>query len=75
MLSAIALDGNNGMFPSAFAVAEAETKESWTWFSNALEYVLGRSVVTSLSDRQKGLVDAVERVFPYSPHHFCVLHV
>lgn len=31
-------------------------------------------MVTFLSDRQKGLVDAVERVFPYSPHHFFVRH-
>ena len=29
LLSAVALDGNNGLFPVAFAVVESETKDSW----------------------------------------------
>jgi hypothetical protein len=38
LLSAIGKDGNNQMLPIAFAVVEAETKESWDWF---LELLLG----------------------------------
>ena len=29
LLSAVALDGNNGLFPVAFAVVESETKDNW----------------------------------------------
>lgn len=30
LLTAVGKDGNNGIYPIAFAVVEAETKESWT---------------------------------------------
>jgi len=36
LLSAIGKDGNNQMMPIAFAVVEAETKESWDWFLDLL---------------------------------------
>ena len=29
---AVGIDGNDGMYPIAYAVAEAENKETWTWF-------------------------------------------
>jgi hypothetical protein len=32
LLAAISRDANNQMYPLAFAVVEAEMKESWTWF-------------------------------------------
>ena len=33
LLTAMALDGNNGQFPLAYAVVEKENKEEWTFFS------------------------------------------
>ena len=36
LLTAIGKDGNNQMFPIAFAVVEAETKDSWEWFVELL---------------------------------------
>jgi len=36
LLSAIGKDGNNQMLPIAFAIVEAETKESWDWFVELL---------------------------------------
>jgi hypothetical protein len=36
LLSAVGKDGNNQMMPIAFAIVEAETKESWAWFINIL---------------------------------------
>ena len=36
MLYAIGKDDNDDMFPIAFAVAEADTKESWQWFITIL---------------------------------------
>ena len=32
ILSAIARDANNNIFPVAFAVVEQENKDSWVWF-------------------------------------------
>lgn len=36
LLTAVGKDGNNQMFPIAFAVVEAETRDSWEWFVSLL---------------------------------------
>ena len=57
LLSAVALDANEKMFPLAIAIVEIENTESWRWFLMLLRDALGvdfesrRSVV--ISDRQK----------------------
>ena len=38
LLTVVGIDGNDGMYPIAYAVAEAENKETWTWF---LENLIG----------------------------------
>ena len=51
-----ALDGNNGIYPLAYAVVESETLNSWTWFLSNLGDDLGlgtNSNFTFMSDRQK----------------------
>ena len=56
MLHAVGKDGNEGMYPIAFAVVEAETKDSWTWFLTHLTEAIGTSSDrgwTFISDRQK----------------------
>jgi len=40
LLSVVALDGNNGMFPLAITVVEIENKDSWTWFLRLLHEAL-----------------------------------
>ena len=57
LLSAVALDANEKMFPLAIAIVEIENMENWCWFLMLLRDTLGvdfesrRSVV--ISDRQK----------------------
>ncbi|KAL0423845.1 UNVERIFIED_CONTAM: hypothetical protein Sradi_0919300 [Sesamum radiatum] len=41
LLAAIRLDGNNGLFPVAFAIVESEYKESWGFFFENLSNMLG----------------------------------
>jgi hypothetical protein len=56
LLAAISRDANNQMYPLAFAVVEAEIKESWTWFLEASLSDLGTPPTeggTFISDRQK----------------------
>ena len=36
LLSAVALDGNNELFPIAFVVVESENKEIWLYFFRLL---------------------------------------
>ncbi|CAI9267040.1 unnamed protein product [Lactuca saligna] len=78
ILSAVALDGNNGIYPLAYAVVEAETLNSWTWFLTHLGDDLGlasNSNFTFISDRQKGLSSAIADLFPCAEHRYCVRHI
>ena len=43
MLSAIARDGNDNIYPLAWAVVEIENKDSWNWFINLLIKNIGES--------------------------------
>nr|XP_023877950.1 uncharacterized protein LOC111990411 [Quercus suber] len=78
LLTAVGKDGNYGIYPIAFAVVEAETKESWTWFlSRLLEDIGGVNERrwTFMSDQQKGLVPTFDELMPGVDHRFCVRHL
>lgn len=56
LLTAVGTDGNNQMYPIAWAVVEAENEVCWAWFINILaeELALGEGVgITIISDQQK----------------------
>ncbi|XP_072087389.1 uncharacterized protein [Arachis hypogaea] len=78
LLVAMGWDPNDQMLPIAYAVVEAETKDSWTWFlSNLIDDIgvdkLLRS--TFMSDQQKGLVPTFDELLPGVDHRFCVRHL
>ena len=60
-----------------------ENDDNWLWFLQMVHRVIERHVpdflrakmLTFLSDRQKGLREAVENVFPDSPHGYCLKHL
>jgi len=55
LLAAVGRDGNDNMYPIAYVVVEAETKDSWIWFLETLVSDLGHhewhSRPTFISDR------------------------
>jgi len=57
LLAVVGRDGNDNMYPIAYDVVEAETKDSWIWFLKTLVSDLGHherhSRPTFISDRQK----------------------
>ena len=56
LLSVVAGDANNNMYSVAFAIVEAELKDSWIWFLETLIGDLGTAPQggwTFMSDRQK----------------------
>ncbi|KAK9997845.1 hypothetical protein SO802_017448 [Lithocarpus litseifolius] len=78
LLSATAKDGNDNIFPVALAVVEQENKDSWTWFLEQFADDIGRPEELNLvfiSDRQKGLLPAMETLFPTVEHRYCVKHI
>ncbi|KAK9053329.1 hypothetical protein SSX86_029962 [Deinandra increscens subsp. villosa] len=73
ILTAVGVDSNNGIYPVAYAIVEAETISSWTWFLNCLGDDLdlySNSNFTFISDRQKGIIPALSKVFPAAEHRF-----
>jgi MULE transposase domain/MuDR family transposase/SWIM zinc finger len=83
LLAATAVDANGSLFPVAYAVVDAENDDNWLWMLKLLREVIQRSAptflqlktLTFLSDRQKGLVEGVEYVFPDSFHGYCLRHL
>lgn len=61
MLSASASDGNNGLFPVAFAIVEGESRNTWHWFIKKLLTTFQGNLqdISFISDQEKGLQDAV----------------
>ncbi|XP_074265607.1 uncharacterized protein LOC141588047 [Silene latifolia] len=55
-LATVAMDGNNNLFPVAWAVVEVENADSWKWFLDLLVKDIGFDEgegLTMMSDRQK----------------------
>nr|XP_020146808.2 uncharacterized protein LOC109732028 isoform X2 [Aegilops tauschii subsp. strangulata] len=80
ILAATGRDGNNNIYPIAFGVVDKEDTDSWTWFLTQLKDALGGEsgkfgYYTIISDRQKGLLNAVNHVFPNCPQRFCLRHI
>ena len=83
LLAATATDANRSLFPLASAVVDAENDDNWFWFiqllhraieQHAPQFLIPRAL-SFVSDRQKGLLEGVERVFPNSPHGYCLRHL
>ncbi|XP_021999683.2 uncharacterized protein LOC110897130 [Helianthus annuus] len=78
ILTAVGIDSNNGIYPVAYALVEAETLSSWTWFLECLGddiRLCSQSNFTFISDRQKGLIPALTKVFPTAEHRYCLRHI
>ncbi|KAK2635120.1 hypothetical protein Ddye_029912 [Dipteronia dyeriana] len=78
LLTTIGVDANNQMYPVAYTVVDVETKHKWGWFLDQLAPDLELNncfAIVWISDKQKGLIDAIVERFPNSEHRFCVKHL
>ncbi|XP_058746340.1 uncharacterized protein LOC131619237 [Vicia villosa] len=78
LMAALGMDGNNQIYPIAYAVVEAETRDSWKWFLDLLLADLNNIFPRSygfISDQQKGLVPAIAELGPNVEHRLCVKHL
>lgn len=73
LMAATGLDGQNGLVPLAIMICRNETIENWTRFLEDIKDKLEGhpAPLTFISDRQKGLLEAVPAVFPGRPHRYC----
>ncbi|KAL6196696.1 hypothetical protein ACLB2K_032310 [Fragaria x ananassa] len=65
------------IFPYAFAIVDAESKENWRWFFEQLAIILisdHRNIVF-MTDRGSSLLDDIMEVFLSSQHSYCIKHL
>ena len=77
-MAAVGIDPNDDIYPIAFGIVEVESLASWKWFLQTLKEDLGIDNTipwTIMTDKQKGLIPAVQQVFPDSEYRFCVRHL
>ncbi|XP_062085949.1 uncharacterized protein LOC133792058 [Humulus lupulus] len=78
LLAAVGIDAENSLFPIAYAICEKENTETWTWFLTLLKEDLSKvdhRNFTMISDRQKGLSNALSTLFEGAEIRFCVRHL
>ncbi|PIA36540.1 hypothetical protein AQUCO_03300019v1 [Aquilegia coerulea] len=76
LLVATAVDGNDGVFPVAFAVVDEETVDNWRWFLRELKSaILTSRYITIVADVGKGLIDLIPEVFENGHHGYCLRHL
>ena len=78
LMLACALDGNQQILLLAWALVPSENQENWEYFLNLLSDAYppctsGGFVI--ISDRDKGLVLAIEKILPNTAHVKCCHHI
>ncbi|KAL2906837.1 Protein FAR1-RELATED SEQUENCE 5, partial [Bienertia sinuspersici] len=78
LISAVGRDGNDQMYPIAWAVVEGENNLSWEWFFTQLQASLslekGEGLVI-ISDEHQAILNGVASVFPLAEHRHCARHI
>ncbi|XP_021740410.1 uncharacterized protein LOC110706767 [Chenopodium quinoa] len=70
LLTAEGKDGNNNIFPVAWAVIEVENGETWTWFLELL-----RKDIVTVADSAKGPSGCIATVMPDADTRYCFRHI
>ncbi|KAK8627538.1 hypothetical protein V6N13_135147 [Hibiscus sabdariffa] len=78
ILAAVGIDADDCIYPIVYACVESECGQYWAWFLDILKDdldIVNSYHISFMSDRQKGLVDAIAELFPHSEHRTCVCHL
>ncbi|KAJ4956462.1 hypothetical protein NE237_013245 [Protea cynaroides] len=76
LLAATAMDGDDGVFPVAFAVVDVETDDNWHWFLLELKSAVSTSrSITFVAGRQKGLRESLAEIFENAYHGYCLRYL
>ncbi|XP_058102757.1 uncharacterized protein LOC131246542 isoform X1 [Magnolia sinica] len=76
LLAAVSVDGDDAIFPIAFAIVDFESYDNWIWFLTELKSAVSTNrTITFVSDRRNGLEEAVPQVFEDSYHAYSLHHL
>nr|GEV53933.1 hypothetical protein [Tanacetum cinerariifolium] len=77
-LLGVGVDANNGIYPIAYGIVESKNQYSWTWFLKCLrdDFDLYSNLnFTFNTDRKKGLLPSLAKLFPSAEQRYCVRHI
>ncbi|XP_026429248.1 uncharacterized protein LOC113325258 [Papaver somniferum] len=73
MLSATGIDAQNGVFPLCMMICMGETEENWFMMLKEMrKRIPDMAGLTFISDRMKGILESVKRLYPLSNHRYCL---
>ena len=77
LLTAVAQDGNESLVLLAFSIVESENSSSWNWFIENInnEFNLNTDETVIISDREKGILQAVSNILPCAKKSNCARHI
>ena len=77
LLVAVSQDGCDQLVLIAIAIVESENSESWNWFVHNINsnMNINHLSVIVMSDREKGIINAVNTVIPLCSKAFCLRHI
>ncbi|KAM3268395.1 hypothetical protein P3S67_031336 [Capsicum chacoense] len=76
LLSAVAQDTENHIFPIAFCVIDKENDASWTFFFQKLKSIVeDEPKLCVISDRHISIANAFSRVYSRAHHGLCMRHL
>ncbi|XP_026419391.1 uncharacterized protein LOC113315312 [Papaver somniferum] len=80
VLSVVALDANEQIYPIVFGIVDSENNKACAWFMEKLAKTFGadfskRKDLVIASDRSRPIRTAVENTFPDATHVFCAYHI
>ena len=78
LLIAVGIDGEDRIVPLAFALVLVENERWWDFFCHCFHLAFGDKLPDQyvvISDRDKGLLNAVELKLPKASHSMCCQHI
>jgi hypothetical protein len=78
LLIAVGIDANNNGVPVCWALVPIENEYWWIWFFEHLSKACpgtSKKDYMFISDREKGLSPALDKVFPLAFHAYCCQHI
>ncbi|KAF6158444.1 hypothetical protein GIB67_022041, partial [Kingdonia uniflora] len=77
LLTAIAIDPNNNIFPLVFLITDSETTESWTYFLEmfGLNFHGYDTRFVVISNRNAKIINVIPKVILFAIHTFCVFYI
>ena len=77
LLVAVTLDANEETLPLAWGIVPIENKDNWMWFmcQFSWDFIINTSTTAIISDREKGIVQAVTEYASKAHHYHCCQHL